>query len=123
MARRSHGLAGIALHYLMLAPFIAFALFPLFWLIKVSVTPTALLYSEGVRMWPSATTLDNFRFVLTASDFPLFFRNSLIVSGATSFFTVIIAALCGYAFSRIGFRGKAVIVAFMLVTQMFPSSC
>ena len=121
MARRhSQGLAGLALHYLMLAPFILFALFPLYWLVKVSVTPTALLYSEGVRMWPSATTFDNFRFVLTASDFPLYFRNSVFVAGTTSIVTVLIAALAGYAFSRMAFRAKIVIVGLMLVTQMFP---
>jgi multiple sugar transport system permease protein len=117
---RRGGLAWLGLHYLMLAPFLLFALFPMFWLIKVAVTPTALLYSEGVRLWPSETTWENFRFVLTASDFPLFFRNSLIVSGVTSVVTVVIAALAGYAYSRIAFRGKAAIVAFMLVTQMFP---
>ena len=121
MARRhSQGLAGLALHYLMLAPFILFALFPLYWLVKVSVTPTALLYSEGVRMWPSATTFDNFRFVLTASDFPLYFRNSVFVAGTTSIVTVLIAALAGYAFSRMAFRAKILIVGLMLVTQMFP---
>ena len=118
--RHSQGLAGLALHYLMLAPFILFALFPLYWLVKVSVTPTALLYSEGVRMWPSATTFDNFRFVLTASDFPLYFRNSVFVAGTTSILTVLIAALAGYAFSRMAFRAKILIVGLMLVTQMFP---
>ena len=121
MARRhSQGLAGLALHYLLLAPFILFALFPLYWLVKVSVTPTALLYAEGVRMWPSATTFDNFRFVLTASDFPLYFRNSVFVAGTTSIVTVLIAALAGYAFSRLAFRAKILIVGLMLVTQMFP---
>ena len=118
--RRSDSLAALALHYLMLAPFIAFALFPLYWLVKVSVTPTALLYSEGVRMWPSATTWDNFRFVLTASDFPLYFRNSVFVSGTTAIVTLLIAALAGYAFSRMAFRAKFLIVGLMLVTQMFP---
>ena len=118
--RHSQGLAGLALHYLLLAPFILFALFPLYWLVKVSVTPTALLYAEGVRMWPSATTFDNFRFVLTASDFPLYFRNSVFVAGTTSIVTVLIAALAGYAFSRLAFRAKILIVGLMLVTQMFP---
>lgn len=120
MAHRTLTGPRLALHYALLAPFLAFALFPLYWLVKVSVTPTRLLYSEGVRMWPSATTLDNFRFVLTASDFPLYFRNSVIVAGSTSVLTLIIAALCGYAFSRLAFRGKMAIVALMLVTQMFP---
>lgn len=66
-------------HYLLLGLFIAFALFPLYWLLKVSVTPNNILYAEGVRMWPSATTWANYAFVLTRSDFPRFFLNSVIV--------------------------------------------
>lgn len=109
-----------ALHYGLLALYLGFALFPLYWLIKVSLTPTRLLYSEGVRMWPSAITWENYGFVLSKSDFPQFFLNSVIVSGATSFFTTVIAALAGYAFSRFRFAGKFAIVALMLITQMFP---
>ncbi|WP_343504336.1 carbohydrate ABC transporter permease [Alloyangia pacifica] len=100
--------------------FIAFALFPLFWLLKVSVTPNDLLYSEGVRMWPSSTTLDHFRFVLANSEFPRFFANSLIVSGSTAVISTVLAALMGYALSRFQFRGKLWIAALLLITQMFP---
>ena len=64
--------------------YIAFALFPLFWLLKVSITPNDLLYSEGMRLWPSRSSLAHYTFVLTHSDFPLFFKNSLIVSGRTA---------------------------------------
>ncbi|OSQ39812.1 carbohydrate ABC transporter permease [Thalassospira mesophila] len=107
-------------HYLMIAAFVAFALFPLYWLLKVSVTPNDILYTEGVRMWPSRTTWDNYTFVLTQSHFPHYFMNSVIVSGFTALFTCIIAAVTGYAFSRFRFNGKIVIVALMLITQMFP---
>lgn len=107
-------------HYVALIAFITFALFPLYWLLKVSVTPTKLLYSEGIRMWPSNTTWANYGFVLTESDFPRFFMNSLIVSGSTAFIVTIVAAVAGYAFSRFAFRGKMLIVALMLITQMFP---
>ncbi|MDP8920304.1 MAG: carbohydrate ABC transporter permease, partial [Pseudomonadota bacterium] len=34
------------LHYGLLAIYVAFALFPLYWLLKVSITPNDLLYSE-----------------------------------------------------------------------------
>ena len=47
------------LHAGLLACFLVFALFPLFWLLKVSVTPDDLLYTEGVRLWPSRMTLDH----------------------------------------------------------------
>ena len=107
-------------HRLAILAYIVFALFPLFWLVKVSVTPNDLLYTEGVRLWPSRITFEHFDFVLTHSDFPLFFRNSLIVSASTAVIVTVLAALAGYALSRFAFRGKLWIVGLMLVTQMFP---
>ncbi|MDF1632366.1 carbohydrate ABC transporter permease [Mycoplana sp. MJR14] len=107
-------------HRLAILVYVVFALFPLFWLLKVSVTPNDLLYSEGVRMWPSRTTFEHFQFVIAHSAFPTFFKNSLIVSGATAVVVTILASLSGYALSRFTFRAKYWIVALMLITQMFP---
>ncbi|MBY5333808.1 carbohydrate ABC transporter permease [Rhizobium leguminosarum] len=107
-------------HRLAILCYIAFALFPLFWLLKVSVTPNDLLYSEGVRMWPSRTTWDHYAFVLRHSAFPTFFKNSLIVSASTAVTVTICASLSGYALSRFNFRAKYGIIALMLLTQMFP---
>ncbi|MBB3932123.1 multiple sugar transport system permease protein [Kaistia hirudinis] len=108
------------LHRAAILAYIAFALFPLFWLLKVSITPNDLLYGEGVRMWPSRSTFDHYVFVLEHSDFPLFFRNSLIVSLSTAFIVTALASIAGYALSRFAFRGKFWIVGLMLLTQMFP---
>jgi len=107
-------------HRSALLAYILFALFPLFWLLKVAVTPNDLLYTEGVRLWPSHATLDHFSFVLRHSAFPTFFRNSLIVSSATAVAVTICASLSGYALSRFTFRAKYWIVGLMLLTQMFP---
>ncbi|SCY20779.1 carbohydrate ABC transporter permease [Rhizobium sp. NFACC06-2] len=107
-------------HRLATLAYIAFALFPLFWLLKVSVTPNDLLYSEGVRMWPSRATWDHYRFVIENSAFPTFFKNSVIVAGSTAIAVTILSSLSGYALSRFRFKGKYWIVALMLITQMFP---
>ena len=108
------------LHYLLLAGFLLFALFPLFWLLKVSLTPDELLYGEGVRMWPSRITFAHYGWVLGHSPFLVYFRNSALVSGATALLTTLLACAAGYGFSRFAFRGKAVIIGLLLVTQMFP---
>jgi multiple sugar transport system permease protein len=108
------------LHYGLIAFYVAFALFPLYWLLKVSVTPNDLLYSEGIRMWPSRTSFDHYSFVLAHSDFPLFFKNSVIVAGSTAVLVTLVSALSGYAMSRFDFRGKFALVGLMLITQMFP---
>jgi multiple sugar transport system permease protein len=108
------------LHRLAILAYVVFALFPLYWLLKVSVTPNDLLYTEGVRMWPSRTSFEHYAFVIAHSDFPMFFRNSVIVAGSTAVIVTLIASTAGYALSRFVFRGRWWIVALMLLTQMFP---
>ena len=107
-------------HRLLILGFLAFALLPLYWLVKISLTPERLLYSEGVALWPSRMTLDNFAFVLLKSTFPTFFRNSLIVSLGTAAVVTVLAAGAGYAFSRFRFRGRYALMFLLLLTQMFP---
>ncbi|MBG6208143.1 multiple sugar transport system permease protein [Labrenzia sp. EL_126] len=106
--------------YLALAFYVAFALFPLYWLAKIAVTPDKLIFSEGTALIPSKFTFENFQTVLLQTDFVAYFRNSLIVSIGTAAITTVIAAAAGYAFSRFEFRGKRLIIALMLITQMFP---
>jgi multiple sugar transport system permease protein len=103
-----------------IAAYIAFALLPIFWTVKISVTPTDLLYSEGIRLWPSRMTLANYDSVMKASDFPRYFLNSLIVSLATAIIVTVVASAAGYALSRFRFRGKTMVSFFLLMTQTFP---
>jgi len=107
-------------HYLLIALFLIFALFPLYWVFKVSITPNDLLYTEGVKLWPSRFSFDHYVSVIRATDFPLYFRNSVIISAFTALFTTIVAAAAGYSFSRFVYRGKFWLIGLMLVTQMFP---
>jgi len=109
---------GIGL-YAAIAAYVIFALFPIFWTLKISVTPNQLLYSEGITLWPSSTTLQNFVTVLDASDFPRYFLNSVIVSVATAALVTVIATLAGYAMSRFTFRGKAVLAILLSTLAYF----
>ena len=106
--------------YAALAFYLIFALFPLYWLVKISITPDRLTYTEGTALWPNEATLSNFSTVIFQTDFLAYFGNSLIVSLGTAAATTLIAAGAGYAFSRFNFGGKRLIIALMLVTQMFP---
>jgi len=107
-------------HRLLILGFLAFAMLPLYWLVKISLTPDKLLYSEGVALWPSRMTLANFVFVLLNSMFPTFFLNSVIVSLGTAAVVTVLAAGAGYAFSRFRFRGRYALMFVLLLTQMFP---
>jgi multiple sugar transport system permease protein len=107
-------------HRLLILGFLAFALLPLYWLVKISLTPDKLLYTEGAALWPARMTLANFDFVLLNSMFPTFFLNSIIVSLGTAAVVTVLAAGAGYAFSRFRFRGRYALMFLLLLTQMFP---
>ncbi|WP_119273313.1 carbohydrate ABC transporter permease [Taklimakanibacter deserti] len=106
--------------YAAVAAYVAFALLPIYWTIKISVTPQDLLYSEGIRLWPSRMTLANYASVLEATDFPRYFLNSILVSVATAVIVTAVASFAGYALSRFRFRGKAMVSLVLLLTQTFP---
>ncbi len=106
--------------YAAVAAFVVFALFPIYWTLKISVTPSSLLYGEGITAWPSQATLQNYRGVLQATNFPRYFLNSITVSVATAVIVTLIASAAGYAFSRFDFHGKRLVAFLLLLTQTFP---
>ena len=106
--------------YAAIACYVAFALLPIYWTIKISVTPQDLLYSEGIRLWPSRMTLANYESVLEVTDFPRYFLNSILVSVTTAVIVTAVASFAGYALSRFRFRGKAAVSLVLLLTQTFP---
>lgn len=116
-ARRSLATVGL---YVAVAVYLVFALLPIFWTLKISMTPGELLYREGITAWPSRTTLANYAAVLAHSDFPTYFLNSVIVSVATALIVTAIASGSGYALSRFRFAGKPVVGFLLLLTQTFP---
>lgn len=107
-------------HWGLLTLYLLFAMFPLFWLVKISFTPTQLLFTEGIRWWPSETTLTHYLDVLGGGRFLTYFRNSIVVSLATSVSVVVLAGLAGYALSRFRFQGKYPVMFGLLITQTFP---
>ena len=105
---------------LALGAYLVFALFPLYWIVKIALTPNASLYREALRPWPSSLALENFWSVFANTPFPTYFLNSVTVSLATSLFATLLATLCAAAFSRYEFAGKSGIAFALLLTQFFP---
>lgn len=111
---------GTVLRVVGLSLFLVFAIAPLLWVVRMALTPTRLLYSTGNLLLPPRLTLQHFRFVLASSPFPVYFKNSLIVSLSTAIAVTALAAFAGYALSRFRFRGKTPFMLVLLATQLFP---
>lgn len=96
---------------------VAFALFPVIWVLSASVNPTGTL--SGQQIIPANPTLDNFR-SLFETGFWTWFGNSMYVAGVGALGTVLLAALAAYAFSRLRFSGRRTGLLSLVLVQMFP---
>jgi len=98
---------------------VAAILFPLYWAVLSSLTPENRLFAAPALV-PRDLGLDHYRALFRDRDFWTPVRNSLVVAGTTTALSVVLGSVCAYALARLRFRGKAVILAFVLAVSMFP---
>lgn len=97
-------------------------LLPLSWMVVTSLKSMAdITLSRGLKLFPSGPTLENFVNIWKEYPIATYIKNSAVAVGGSTIFGVICAALCGYGLSRYEFKGKAFLLNFLLVTQMFPA--
>ena len=77
--------------------------------------------SRGLTLFPSGPTLENFVNIWKEYPIATYIKNSIVAVGGSTVIGVVCAALCGYGLSRYQFKGKAFLLSFLLVTQMFPA--
>jgi len=107
--------------WLPLAAWLTFVLAPYAWMFITSIKPPAELYTKTVRYWPSQPTLEGYHLLMETTPFLTYMRNSGIVAMSTCIIALAVATAAAYSFSRVPFRGKAVILFGFLITQLFPS--
>ena len=95
--------------------------FPFFWVVLTSIRPDAEIFSDAFRLISENPTLQNYRTLLSDSDFPTYIRNSILVCVSATLISVTVALLAAYGFSRHRrFRGRGVLLISVIATQLFP---
>jgi multiple sugar transport system permease protein len=89
---------------------------PFIWVVAAAFDAEA----GGYLPWPGAPTLANYADLFRELEFGRALRTSLIVSGVGALVTTMAAALAGYAFSRLNWRGSAGLASGMLLLQTMP---
>lgn len=93
---------------------------PMVWMFSLSLTPNDILQRDTTNLLPQSPTLENFGDVISVGLTPRWFLNSVIVTGVTTLFTLILSAMAGYAFARIDFKGKKLAYPLVLAGLMVP---
>ncbi|MBT3316896.1 sugar ABC transporter permease [bacterium] len=102
--------------------FVIFSIYPILQIIGISLRPGDQLYSTSLSLIPDNWTAEAYKIIIFEKPFPLWLRNSLLVSLSTALIGVSLASLGGYALSRFKFLGRGVALQGIMMTQMFPAT-
>ena len=109
------------LFWLLIAGILLYTLFPFYWAVVSSLTPTNDLYVYPVRFFPTTVTWEHYDAVLQNSGFMRALLNSTIVSFSTVVLALLFGTLSAYAMGRLRFRGRTPILYLILSMTMFPA--
>jgi arabinogalactan oligomer / maltooligosaccharide transport system permease protein len=104
----------------------ASVLFPIVWILSMSVDPRNLSRPDGLNLIPPGASLGAYAAVISQpTSNPISFvelaLNSLKVAVAASAASVLLGVTAAYAFSRLKFRGRGALMIAVLAVLMLPS--
>jgi multiple sugar transport system permease protein len=97
-----------------------FAAGPIVWGVATALKPAAEVISYPPHLLPSTISLESFRQVWNDSNFPVFFRNSLLVTGLATVASLVFSVHAAYGLARFQFAGKTALMVGLLATSMIP---
>ncbi len=96
------------------------AVFPLLWMLSVSVMPTGAASSYPPPLLPREPSLVHYRALLQQGGIGRAFANSLGLALAATAISTLLNALAGYAFAKLAFAGRERIFALLIAALVIP---
>ena len=95
-----------------------FFLFPIFWVLSTSLKSVPQLFASPPIWLPTDPAFGNYSYVFNNTPTLRYLLNSALLVSLTVIFTVLIAVLAAYGFSRYAFRSKRPSLLAVLAFQM-----
>ncbi|MEO0472938.1 MAG: carbohydrate ABC transporter permease [Bacteroidota bacterium] len=106
--------------YSVLLAFTALYLGPFLFSISISFNADKDVFEWPIELFPSQTTLDNYKAVWNDLPFSKWLLNSVIITAVQTVANVFFSALAGFAFARLAFSGKKLLFTLLLSSLMIP---
>jgi len=104
----------------LLAGLAALALFPLVWMVSVSLMPAGASSVLPTPIVPRGVTLDNYRQLFASLGMGRYFVNSLLLALISTAISVSFNVMAGYAFAKLRFRGRDALFRALLGALVIP---
>ena len=108
------------LAYVVVLLSLIFFILPILWIIYTSFRTQPSIFTGKVFPPLEDFTLDNYRTILSVTDFPRYFLNSFQIAALVTLLSLLCSIIGAYGLSRFEIRGKNVLIMGIFSTQMFP---
>lgn len=108
--------------YANIVPFVAFALFPFYYMVITSLKNDAELYNLKAVPFLIQTGIitDHYQYLFFKTEFWTWMKNSLIISVIATSVSLVIAILAGYSLARLKFPGVGSFGTAVFITYLVP---
>lgn len=97
------------------------SLLPFLNMISVSLIPNSYILPSTPQLLPKQLYFGNYATAWREADFSKYFLNSLTISIANTFLSLLIGTLSGYGFARLNFPGKKLLFNLYVFSLMMPA--
>lgn len=106
--------------YVLLFVLAFITIFPVMYVISVSLTPLSVLTEHGGFMViPREITLEAYKYILTQNLIPRAYLNTIIITIVGTIINLILTVLMAYPLSRKNMPGRTVLLVFVLIPMLF----
>ena len=110
--------------YVFLVVFAIFFLIPPYYMVVTALKGDAEMAHMATNPWIVADgiTLDQFRILLTKTDFLIFFRNTAVVTTCVVVITMVVSVLGAFSLGRMKFWGSSILATGIFLTYLVPDT-
>ncbi|MGB8050559.1 MAG: carbohydrate ABC transporter permease, partial [Pseudolabrys sp.] len=110
--------------YVFLIVFAIFFLIPPYYMVVTALKSDAEMARLATNPWFifDGVTLDQFRILLTQTDFLIFFKNTVIVTVCVVAITMVVSILAAFSLGRMKFWGSSILATGIFLTYLVPDT-
>jgi len=106
--------------YIALIIFAVIMILPFYWSLLTSLRYNEDMFSLPIKWLPQRLTIEHYQRAFTAVPYARYFGNSLYLATAGVLTNLFFGSLGGYAFAKLRFRGRSLLLKILLSSLMIP---
>lgn len=120
--KRHKRIAASATTYILLIIAFVWTIFPVYWMIKSSITVNSEMYVARPSLIAKHYTFENYVDLFTKTEFPRALLNSLMIAFLTTVCCLLISILGSYAMTRLKYPGRRFFKTSIIFSYLIPTA-